>query len=80
MDLETEAKLRFLNHEEPRTWFLTNLAHGLLSYLTFGETDCGNQLQCYKCVSLLATYLVDFHCGFKLLRNYSLIQTHNQSQ
>ena len=25
MDLETEAKLRFLNHEDLRAWFLTNL-------------------------------------------------------
>ena len=25
MDLETEAKPRFLNHEDPRAWFLTDL-------------------------------------------------------
>ena len=28
MDLETEAKPRFLNHEDPRAWFLTDLEHG----------------------------------------------------
>ena len=33
MDLETEAKLRFLNHEEPRAWFLTDLANGMVIQL-----------------------------------------------
>ena len=28
MDLETKAKPRFLNHEEPRAWFLTDLDNG----------------------------------------------------
>ena len=34
-DLETEAKPRFLNHEDPRAWFLTDLEDGLppLSYI-----------------------------------------------
>ena len=28
MDLETEAKPRFLNHEGPRMWFLNGLENG----------------------------------------------------
>ena len=28
MDLETKAKPRFLNHEDPRAWFLTDLENG----------------------------------------------------
>ena len=28
MDLETKAKPRFLNHEELRAWFLTDLENG----------------------------------------------------
>ena len=28
MDLETKVKLRFLNHEDPRAWFLTELEKG----------------------------------------------------
>ena len=28
MDLEAEANPRFLNHEEPRAWFLTDLDNG----------------------------------------------------
>ena len=34
MDLETEAKLRFLNHEEPRAWFLTDLDNGTVIQLS----------------------------------------------
>ena len=30
MDLETEAELRFLNHEDWRTWFLTDLEKGAI--------------------------------------------------
>ena len=30
MDLETEVKLKFLNHEEPRAWFLTDLEKGAI--------------------------------------------------
>ena len=30
MDLETEVKLRFLNHEDPRVWFLTDLEKGAI--------------------------------------------------
>ena len=33
MDLETEAKLRFLNHEGPRVWFLTDLHNGTVIQL-----------------------------------------------
>ena len=33
MDLETEAKPRFLNHEEPRAWFLTDLDNGTVIQL-----------------------------------------------
>ena len=35
MDLETEAKPRFLYHEDLRAWFLTNLEDGSypLSYI-----------------------------------------------
>ena len=33
MDLETEAKPRFLNHEEPRAWFLTDLDNGMVIQL-----------------------------------------------
>ena len=28
VDLETETKPRFLNHEDPRAWFLTDLEKG----------------------------------------------------
>ena len=28
MDLETEAKPRFLNHEDPRAWFQIDLEDG----------------------------------------------------
>ena len=34
MDLETEARLRFLNHEEPRAWFLTDLENGTVIQLS----------------------------------------------
>ena len=29
VDLETEVKSRFLNHEGPRVWFLTDLENGM---------------------------------------------------
>ena len=51
MDLETEAKPRFLNHEELRARLLTNLEDS-----SFADV-----------VRLIATYilnLVDFNCGF----------------
>ena len=28
VDLETEVKLKFLNHKDPRAWFLTDLEKG----------------------------------------------------
>ena len=34
MDLETEAKLRFLNHEEPRARFLSDLDNGTVIQLS----------------------------------------------
>ena len=34
MDLETKAKSRFLNHEEPRVWFLTDLKNGMVIQLS----------------------------------------------
>ena len=34
MDLETEAKPRFLNHEELRVWFLTDLENGTVIKLS----------------------------------------------
>ena len=37
MDLETEAKLRFLNHEELRAWFLTDLENGMV-YIQLSQT------------------------------------------
>ena len=30
VDLETEMKLRILNHEDPRAWFLTDLEKGMV--------------------------------------------------
>ena len=30
VDLETETKPRFLNHEDPRTWSLTDLEKGAI--------------------------------------------------
>ena len=33
MDLETEAKPRFLNYEGPRAWFLTDLDNGTVIQL-----------------------------------------------
>ena len=34
MDLETEAKPRFLSHEGPRAWFLTDLENGTVIQLS----------------------------------------------
>ena len=34
MDLETEAKPRFLNHEGLRAWFLTDLENGMVAQLS----------------------------------------------
>ena len=34
MDLETEAKPRFLNHDELRAWFLTDLDNGTVIQLS----------------------------------------------
>ena len=34
MDLETEVKPRFLNHEGPRAWFLTDLENGTVIQLS----------------------------------------------
>ena len=34
MDLETEAKPRFLNHEGLRAWFLTDLENGMVIQLS----------------------------------------------
>ena len=33
MDLKTETKQRFLNHEDPRAWFLTDLKKGTIHEL-----------------------------------------------
>ena len=33
MDLETKAKPRFLNHEDPRVWFLTDVEKGVIHEL-----------------------------------------------
>ena len=30
VDLETEGKPRFLNHKDPRDWFLTDLGKGAI--------------------------------------------------
>ena len=59
MDLETEVKLRFLNHEDPRAWLLTDLAKGAIhkpsepllyanimqSIVVFNTTFCTNALK-----------------------------------
>ena len=34
MDLETEARLGFLNHEGLRVWFLTDLDNGTVTHLS----------------------------------------------
>ena len=34
MDLQTEAKPRFLNHEEPSAWFLADLDNGTVIQLS----------------------------------------------
>ena len=34
MDLEAEARPRFLNHEGPRAWFLTDLDNGTVIQLS----------------------------------------------
>ena len=44
MDLETKAKPKFLNHEDPRVWFLTDLEHGSPFYfyiLKHVQRNCG---------------------------------------
>ena len=56
VDLETEAKPRFLNHEEPRTWLLTDLEDGLFANFIW---KC--KIDCY-----LYTGPVDFSCGFDI--------------
>ena len=45
MDLETEARARFLNHEEPKAWFLTDL-------------DNGTVIQLSRQLSLKSTFIV----------------------
>ena len=35
MDLETKAKPRFLNHEDPRVRFLTDLENGMVVQLSY---------------------------------------------
>ena len=34
MDLEAEVKPRFLNHEGPKAWFLTDLDNGTVTQLS----------------------------------------------
>ena len=44
MDLETEAKPRFLNHKDLRAWFLTDLENGLrtiIYILACVQSNCG---------------------------------------
>ena len=69
VDLETEVKSRFLNHEEPRMWFLTDLEQGMVHeppdrnhflYAKYGAVHC----------SIINTFkMVDAHgkITFKLL-------------
>ena len=33
VDIETKAKQRFLNHEDPRAWFLTDLEKDVIHEL-----------------------------------------------
>ena len=48
MDLETEAKPRFLNHEGLRAWFLTDLENGTATQLPqiAKPKDCINSVAC----------------------------------
>ena len=70
MDLETEAKPRFLNHEEPRARLLTDLEDG-----SFADV-----------IRLIAIYildLVDFNCGFDIsLQHHDniIIESHNHNE
>ena len=42
MDLETKVKPRFLNHEDPKMWFLTDLENGkvVLLFQIAKPKDC----------------------------------------
>ena len=48
MDLETEAKPRFLSHEGPRAWFLNDLDNGTVIQLpqTAKPKDYINSVAC----------------------------------
>ena len=55
MDLESNVKLRFLNHEDPRAWFLIDLEKGeiheppeLLFICKYDESIVGNIVTSYS--------------------------------
>ena len=51
MDLETEARPRFLNHEGSRAWFLTDLENGTV-------VKMARLFSCPKQLSLKITFIV----------------------
>ena len=48
MDLETKVRPRFLNHEEPRAWFLTDLENGMIIQLS--QTEPKDYIYSVACV------------------------------
>ena len=40
MDLETKANPRFLNHEEPRAWLLTDLDGSFANFIWNCKINC----------------------------------------
>ena len=63
MDLESNVKLRFLNHEDPRAWFLIDLEKGeiheppeLLFICKYDAVHCGQH-----CNIIFKTYIQTFY-------------------
>ena len=50
MDLETEAKPRFLNHEGLKVWFLTDLENGMTFTLHYKYREPANPICRQLCV------------------------------
>ena len=50
MDLETEVKPRFLNHEGPRAWFLTDLVNGTVIQLSHQTVKPKDYIYSVACV------------------------------
>ena len=59
VDLETEAKPRFLNHEDPRAWLLTDLERGLILGYFYSEPLVSTIVMINKNVTTAYLKMVD---------------------